>query len=167
MGNLISNVIEVSKKSKVRVSAIELIDPLFLDVRNFVEEVLVILDQTRSHLRKKNVDNGYQKFNDFRVSCYEYFGSLQELRKFLDGQVQLKKVSKVTVVAEQLLSKSTKRTVNSKLPSPPIDYLELDTVTDSDIDWIMRKIKDSWGSFLQVYGSVRVDIILSSNSITK
>jgi len=49
-----------------------------------------------------------------------------------------------------LIEKSTKRELQSKIPSS-INYLEVKELADHDIDWIVKNQKAQWARFCQIY----------------
>jgi hypothetical protein len=65
---------------------------------------------------------------------------------------------------EEVVEKSTRRVVKSKIPLPEINYLEVESVTEFDVDWILKKIKNFWNKFLQIYGSSIVDAAYKNDS---
>ncbi|MEL7005637.1 MAG: hypothetical protein AAFN93_23340 [Bacteroidota bacterium] len=162
MGDFIKEIVDNGEKLISELPVTGLIDPLLLYARDFVEKSLITLTEARTYLREKEIEDGRESYNKFRSNCEEYLASIDSLKELLDGRENMKKVVKVVMVADEILSKSTIRTVNTKLPTPSIKYLVEDGINESDIDWIIKKLKDYWGKFLQVYGSTRMDIIVSN-----
>lgn len=137
------------------------LDSCFEEVKLFVEHSSFRLSNARVLFRTSKKRDAQNEFNAFRELCLVFIESLNKVKSLISELGQNKKLDKLLLAAEEIIEKTTRRMVKSKIPLPEIDYLKTDAVTEFDIDWILKKMKNYWGKFLQVYGSLRIDIILS------
>jgi hypothetical protein len=138
----------------------ELIDPLYDSIRDIVGESIMILNQSRILMRQGYIREGIEKYQDFKKGWVEF-------REMFDRLNKLVPLDKNLSVIEELITKSTERNLLSKIPVAPKKYLEDDNLNETDLDWIIGKIKDYWGKYSQIYSSTRLNYLLKiSNVIT-
>ena len=140
---------------------IAFLDSCFEDVKLFVELSSIRLNDTRALFRASKRKDAQDMFNSFRELCLTFQASLIRVRGLIDKHQYSRKFDRLLFTIAEIVEKTTQRTIKSKIPSPEIDYLKVDGVTEFDVDWILQKMKNYWGKFLQLYGSLRIDIILS------
>lgn len=141
--------------------SIAFLDRCFEEVKVFVELSSSRLNNARILFRASKKENALDEFNYFKDLCLAFQRSLNEVRGYIEDIGQSKKLDKFLLTIIEIVEKSTKRTIKSKIPLSEINYLKTNSITESDMDWILKKLKNFWVKFLQVYGSLRIDLILS------
>jgi len=144
---------------------ISFIDTCFEEVKFFVEESSYALDASRISFRSLSKEEGLIKFNLFKNLCLSFSSAMNEAKSLVDNVDRGKRLNKLFMSMEEITTKTTQRTIKSKIPLPDTDYLKVNDIAEFDVDWILKKMRNFWGKFLQVYGSVRIDILLSSKRI--
>ncbi|MEZ5042542.1 MAG: hypothetical protein R2828_21755 [Saprospiraceae bacterium] len=143
---------------------ISILDYCFKEVRSFVHQGSTKLNCTRNLFRNNNKIEALKEFNSFKKLCLDFTSSLEQVEFLIKQDNINKKVVKIIWASKEIIEKSTQRNLKTKIPMPDIDYLNSDVISESDIDWIIKKMKNFWGKYLQVYGSLRIDISLSNKS---
>lgn len=139
---------------------VALIDIFFEDVKIFVELSSSRLNDTRTLFRSLNRDDALGEYDCFKDLCLDFQSSLNEVKDYIEDIGQSKKLDKLLLTTLEIIEKTTQRSIKSKIPMPDIDYLRTNNVSESDIDWMLTRMKNFWVKFLQVYGSLRIDILL-------
>ena len=135
------------------------LDPLFDFSRDFVGNNLLLLNSARKKMRSGNPQmkiEAYNIYKEFQINCIRLVKEIEQIR-------DLKKkyrTDKCLAALESMILDSTKRKILTKLPSDLIDYLKVEGVTESDIDWIISKLKDYWSKFAQIYAISRLRYLL-------
>ncbi|MBL6446567.1 hypothetical protein JMN32_09615 [Fulvivirga sp. 29W222] len=135
-----------------------IMDPLFDYFRAAVGENIVLLNKSRQLLRtgnKTSIQEGLLEFENFKNSWKRLIDALNELRELYNAD-------KSILVLDEMLNMSVKRSLQTKIPKPLKNYLDETKISESDIDWIIRKIKDYWGKYSQVYASARMNQLSKS-----
>lgn len=135
----------------------ELIDPLYDFVRNIVGESIVLLNQSRVLMRNKRKVEGLEKYEEFKKKWNEFKEMSDELKEFIPSNRNL-------LIVQDLIMKSTERNLLSKIPVEPKRYLYENDLNESDIDWIIGKVKENWLKYTQVYSSTRLSYLLKMSS---
>ncbi len=155
---------EDMRKGEKEESLINFLDCCFEEVKIFVEHGSFRLNNSRIKFRTLAIKEARREFDCFKELCIGFLTSLKEIKGLVKYIEQSKKVDKIILTSEEIVKKTTQRIIKSKIPIPEIDYLKSNSITESDIDWMLKRIKNFWNKFLQVYGSIRFDIILSNLS---
>lgn len=140
---------------------IALLDNCFEEVKIFVELSSSRLNNARGLFRASKKGDALNEFNCFKDLCFTFQSSLNEVKDYIEDIGQSKKLDKFLLTIGEIVEKTTQRSIKSKFPLSEINYLKTNSITEFDIDWILKKMKNFWGKFLQVYGSLRIDMILS------
>lgn len=131
-------------------------DSLFDSLRKEVGESLIILNRSRKLIRKgnpKDKQRGIADFDLFRSSWISMGDRFNKLKELVKGDKSIDAIG-------ELLMKSVSRDVFTKIPQSPLNYLDKSEVDESDVDWIIKKIKDYWGKYAQIYSSTRFNYLL-------
>ncbi|WP_407264682.1 hypothetical protein [Tenacibaculum maritimum] len=138
----------------------ELIDPLYDSIRDIVGENIMILNQSRILMRQGHISEGIKKYQNFKEGWTEFREMFDRLNKLVPLTL-----NKNLSVIEELITNSTERNLLSKIPVAPKKYLEDDNLNETDLDWIIGKIKDYWGKYSQIYSSNRLNYLLKISNI--
>ncbi|KAA3635829.1 MAG: hypothetical protein DWQ02_09260 [Bacteroidetes bacterium] len=135
------------------------LDYLFEDVRYFVESCCIKLNNSRRFLRSVKHSEGQEEFDEFRGLCNEFSIALTRLIEERNPASEATSYRKIIDSIQEILNRSTIRDLKTKIPSR-VDYLTRENITEADVDWIIKRQKNSWNKFLQIYGSTRIDLLL-------
>lgn len=155
------NILDYLKKNQTEeLSAVDIInnfiDPMYDFFRKEIGENIIVLNNSRMLMRKgsqSEIQKGLEKFEQFKNNWKHYILSIDELK-------EISRSDKNVLALDELLNKSVSRSLQSKIPQPPKNYLNQIDLNESDIDWIIGKIKDYWGKYSQVYSSARINQLL-------
>jgi hypothetical protein len=140
------------------------LDECFQATKLFVELSSCALNDSRILFRDLDAEKAMMKFQFFKNLCLNFKNDLIDVNSFLQKRKDHRVFEKIYSSMEEVVEKSTRRVVKSKIPLPEINYLEVESVTEFDVDWILKKIKNFWNKFLQIYGSSIVDAAYKNDS---
>jgi hypothetical protein len=140
----------------------KVMDPLYDYLRDEIGENLILLNNSRILMREGssyNIEKGIINFNKFKENWKRLDHQINQVSIFLPH-------NKNILVIKEMLAGVIVRKIQSKIPLPPKKYFEISSNLDeSDIDWIIKKIKEYWVKTSQVYASARIALILKSNKL--
>ncbi|NME72961.1 hypothetical protein [Flammeovirga aprica] len=134
----------------------EVMDPIHDFLREKVGRAIILLNNSRILIRKgsqKDLKSGLNEYEEFKLLWLKLTLDIGFLKEKLPKD-------KSILAIEELLDKSVNRKLQSKIPLPAKSYLNDLKVDVSDIDWIIKKIKDYSGKYSQVYTSTRINYLL-------
>lgn len=134
----------------------EVIDPIHDSLREQVGLAIVLLNRSRKLIRTgslSNIEQGLSEYEKFKIKWIELMSNIDEIKPFLPKDKNIQTI-------EEMLMKSVNREMQSKIPIPLKNYLDESEINESDIDWIIKKIKDHLGRYSQVYTSLRINLLL-------
>lgn len=148
------------KINDILMSKSPLMEASFSAVQKFVEIGFPILRDTRVLLKNKQLrEEGNTQFDEFRAFCHQYNDEIGKL--VAESKKIYPEIDKYHNAVLLFVDGFMKRKQQTKIPTEPIDYLNLDGIEPSDVDFIMKSLKNSWNKYLQIYGSTKVEIILN------
>jgi hypothetical protein len=156
--------ITTAEYQKGKYEPIDFIDVCFEAVKDFVGQSSSLLNDSRILFRSLNKKEALGKFYLFKELCLSFLDALDEVKDMVKHTDQSRKLNKLLRTMQEIVNEATQRKIKSKIPLKESNYLKTSDVAEFDIDWMLRRIENFWVKFLQVYGSLRIDLILSSNT---
>ena len=155
INNLNQNKIDISNSESI---VYNVLDPMFNFLKDYIIEELRNLNEIRDLYRKGTKENmtigqlNYSKFRKKRIELIQIFNALKK------DFPKLKTLS----AANDLITMSSQRKVQTKIPSSPKNYLSTDNINEYDIDWIIQKTKNYFGKLAQTYSSERISYLIKN-----
>ena len=113
-------------------------------VRDFVSSISKLLYRKRVDIRNKLAEPEWELQFRNEISDFKAHFDKIECEESTRGLV------------DDMLNKIVFRAVKTKIPVPPINYLD-QPISDSDIDWLLKSIKEQWIRFNQIYWGKWID----------
>jgi 5-bromo-4-chloroindolyl phosphate hydrolysis protein len=145
---------EVSLKANEIISGV--IDPVYDYIREQIGINIILLNKSRKLLREgstSTIEQGMSDYEKFKKNWMEIDLKISRVKSLLPSNKNIQ-------IIEEMLEKAVNRDIQTKIPEPPKNYLTAMDIDESDIDWIIKKIKDYWTKYSQIYASSRVNYLL-------